>query len=453
MIHTLGEIMRIGFISPDHLRDWHGTTRLIDRIAGNLSERGHEIVLFALEGSASSNIPVSSRPYPHELITFHWNNAEGRSKVRDKMAMSKLDICVASLNNDSIMYMPSIFKDLNIPFVYGDPHDPLVRTYRNWQPYESFGALACADAIQTLLPEYIEYYPKVLQPRVRAIGIPAPQPQNIDLSPRNNKETYTIIAVGRFNEQLKRYSLLLRAFALLSKDFPHWRLKMVGDGQFWEYYHIMVQQLGIKNKVKFTGAVADPDEHYRTADIFCLPSWTEGFPLVIAEAAAYALPIVGYRTCRALDVLIEDDMGALAESDYRVDQPESLAETLRSLMILSSEERKQMGIIARDKIQAMYGEAIVFNAWEQLIMDTIDRYKLGEQWKGLEPDSPIWTEEVLQVASNEIAEREDPFTIPEKILLQCELAKSKQEYKSLEEKYNTLLGQYQLLAARKGKRR
>jgi len=78
---------------------------------------------------------------------------------------------------------------------------------------------------------------------------------------------------------------------------------------------------------------------------------------------------------------------------------------------------------------------------------------LGAEWAGLEPDSPVWTKELLNTAADEIAEREDPFTLPEKILLQCELAKAKQDYNALEKKYNALLGQYQFLAAKKGKKR
>ena len=470
--------MKIGLVSLDHLRDWHGTTRLIDRIAAEMTARGHEAAIIAHEGLASSKVPVSRREYPHELITLDLTGPAGRRASREKIAAAGMDVCVASVGNNLIMHMPGLLRGSGIPFIFGDPHDPRVRTFAGWQPYESYGALACADAIQTLLPQYIAFYPQELRPRVVEIGVPAPPFAAVDFAARRSRATRTVIAVGRFNETMKRLSLLLRAFALLHKDFPDWRLKLVGDGPYWEYYHEMARQLGIKGRVDFTGAVPDPGVHYSDADIFCLPSLIEGFGLVYVEAAAYALPLAGYRFCVPSASFIGPDMGALADENT----PESLAEALRELMKLPPEQREQTGLRARDALLTRYDSKLIFDKWEKLIIQTRDRVKqagttvldkiwgdkmqttgelkhIGPQWDGLGPDSPVWTKAVLEAAAAEISARDDPMKHPghpnadaeaENIRLRCELARLKEDYDRLEKTHNTLLAQYRAAA---GKRR
>jgi len=474
--------MKIGFISLDHLLDWHGTTRLIDRIAAAMVARGHSIVIIAHEGKVSDKTPVSTLSYPHNLITVNLNDAHGFNEAREKIAASSIDICVASMNDYRLVYISRLFRGTGIPYILGEPEEPLTAAYEYRQPYEHYGSLAAADAIQVLLAEYIPFYPQFMQSRIVDIGIPAPPLSDVDFISRRNKKERTIVTVGRFNDTKKRFSLLLRAFALICNNFTEWKLKLVGDGPHWDYYFEITRQLGIKNRVVFTGAVADTTPHYAEADIFCLPSRVEGFPLVLSEAAAHFLPLVGYRSCVALDALIKPGMGVLIESP---DTHETLADTLRSLMMLSPEEREKIGIRASDRIESSYSENIVFDKWEKLIIDTYEkvkisgetvlekvlrmaetnkRIKLGTQWDGLTPDSLVWSEELLSSSAAEIATRGEFSSASETLIaneeteaasaaeivrLRCEHAKLIQNYNELEKKHAALLGQFQTLAAKK----
>ena len=462
--------MKIGFISLDHLRDWNGITRLIDRIASAMSERGHMIVIFVLEAKASSKIPVSALSYPHELVTFGVNGGKIDSEAREKIAASGAEICVTSIGGRELLYMPWLFRGSDIPYIIGEPFDPRIFTYERWSPYEHFGALYSAAAVQVLLPQYLPYYPEVLQKNISVIGNPVGNIESDNSEPISaDKDIKTIISVGRFNDDDKRFSLLLRAFAILHNDFPDWRLKLVGDGPYWEYYHIMSEQLGLKKSVEFTGATADVNSHYKEADIFCLPSRGEGFPMVLTEAAAHSLPLAGYKTCLALNALIEPEMGVLAESEDG-DTPLALAQKLRTLMELTPEERQKIGATANEKLKKAYGDEVIFAKWEELIKSTAEkaaskrRFEMKDineikpEWDGLTPTSPVWTEELLSNAAAEIASRTDPLTAAEEstadeatesIRLRCELAKSKQDYSTLEKKYNSLLAQFQAGAIRK----
>ncbi|MCL2018765.1 MAG: glycosyltransferase [Oscillospiraceae bacterium] len=478
--------MKIGFLSMDHLRDWTGITRLIDRIAAEMVRRGHSVVIIARDFKASAKIPVSMLDYPHELIRIDINSPKAREESREKISASDIQVCAVSIGDSSLPQVSAIFKGSVIPYVLGEPFDPRVLIYQRGNPYVHFGALYSADAVQVLLSRYLPYYPEVLRRRAFVIGNPVHPPSDVDFKARREKTIRTIVSVGRFNEDDKRFSLLIRAFALLYKDFPDWRLKLVGDGQFWEYYHIMAEQLGIKKVVIFTGGVPDPDKHYADSDIFCLPSRAEGFPMVLTEAAAHALPLAGYRTCMALDVLIEPDMGVLAEAEpisetEESDTPQALADKLRSLMELSPEEREKIGKRVQEKLQSDHGESIVFDKWEELLSDVCKKVSttgktalerisedftmnginsIPPEWDGLTPDSPVWTDETLSAAarflnkpegSEESGVNEQDASESELLRLRCEIAGLKRDYATLEKKYASLLGQFQAAAGRRRK--
>ena len=466
--------MKIGFLSFDHLRDWTGITRLIDQLATEMVSRGHHVVIMAEEASPSKRVPVSPRAYEHELITFDLSSVSTRQAARTKIAGSGIDICATSVGGAQMPYVPWLFNGSGIPVCVGEPVDPRVISFERWLPYEHFGVLFAADAIQVLLERYVQHYPSCLQERITTIGNPLPPSPEVDLNARRNRETRTILAVGRFNESDKRFSLLLQAFALLAGEFSTWKLKMVGDGPFWDYYHLMAKQLGIAGRVIFTGSVADPETHYEGTDVFCLPSgWAEGFPMVLAEAAAHALPLVGFKTCAACEALITEGRGVLIDSPEG-DAPEALAAALRSLMALDPRERERMGVQAREALQEQYGGTKVFDAWERLLFETLentrrrgltaleeigsasmdkvpdvandkrgglkpegdtgdnlkpegdtgdnrksesdteDGCKLeGDVWDGLRPESPVWTTELLRGAAREIIAREDQRVAPE----------------------------------------
>jgi len=451
--------MRIGFLSIDHLRDWTGITRLIDRIAADMAQRGHEVFLLARESKTADSIPVGKCDYPHTLVTISLDTPEAILSAREKITGCNIDVCMTSMGSADLLFMPRLFYGSRTPYIIGEAADPRVFVYERWQPYEHFAALNGAAAIQILLEEYREFYPEALKPRITTIGNPAPPIAEVDFSARRSKEIRQIVAVGRFNEADKRFSVLLRAFALICRDFPEWRLKLVGDGQYWGYYHEMAKQLGIKKLVEFTGAVSDPAEHYNQADIFCLPSFkAEGLPMVYVEASAHALPLVGFESCAASKALITPDVGTLAQNgaDANHGTPEQIAEALRSLMELSSEEREKIGRNARSIFQERFNEKLIFDSWERLFMDVF------EKWQGFEPDSPIWTPELLNAATEEVASRSMPLVSPEastadeqteNVRLRCELAKMKIVNGELEGKYNALLRQFQSATMRKkGKR-
>lgn len=157
--------------------------------------------------------------------------------------------------------------------------------------------------------------------------------------------------------------LLLKAFSLLIKNFPDWKLVIAGYGPEKKRLERALKKLALQSHVIVREASENVSEEYSSSSIYCLPTAYEGFPNSVLEAMSAGLPIVGVSDCRSMSSLvIEGKNGLLANSAT----PESLAETLKKLME-SPELRKQMGNNSFEICRQQYSHEFVFNQWENLI--------------------------------------------------------------------------------------
>ena len=106
----------------------------------------------------------------------------------------------------------------------------------------------------------------------------------------------------------------LRALARLDQlDCPWQSYTIVGDGPERAELEALARQLGLKNRVIFTGSLPHHEALRRVAeaDIFTLPSWQEAFGVAYLEAMACAKPVVGCRTQGAEDIIRHERDGLL----------------------------------------------------------------------------------------------------------------------------------------------
>jgi len=109
----------------------------------------------------------------------------------------------------------------------------------------------------------------------------------LNLSPSSN----IIGFVGRLSSQ-KGLEFLLETAKHIVKDVPDTNFLIVGKGDLDDKLKHKVIELGLHDKVIFTGEKRDLTDVYSAMDVFVLPSVREGTPLVILEALAMGKPIV-----------------------------------------------------------------------------------------------------------------------------------------------------------------
>jgi sugar transferase (PEP-CTERM/EpsH1 system associated) len=98
-------------------------------------------------------------------------------------------------------------------------------------------------------------------------------------------------SVGRF-DPIKRYEVLIEAFAGLAARFPESMLALLGDGPKEPELRALADGLGLSGRVVWLGRRPNPENFLPALDLFVLPSVSEGMSNVVLEAMACGLPVI-----------------------------------------------------------------------------------------------------------------------------------------------------------------
>jgi glycosyltransferase involved in cell wall biosynthesis len=93
----------------------------------------------------------------------------------------------------------------------------------------------------------------------------------------------------------KNITTLIKAYSLLKKDSPEFKLVIVGrKGWLYEEIFELVKELRLENEVIFAGYVPDEElaGYYKNAFSFVMPSLYEGFGIPVLEAMSYGCPVI-----------------------------------------------------------------------------------------------------------------------------------------------------------------
>ncbi|MBP7530001.1 MAG: glycosyltransferase family 4 protein [Syntrophorhabdaceae bacterium] len=106
---------------------------------------------------------------------------------------------------------------------------------------------------------------------------------------------------------------LARAFSVLCGRFPNARLLIAGPDEEDLAEGIMAICAKCSGRVHITGFADAPEQYMSAADVLCLPSYREGFGLVIVEGAAVGIPSIGSRIYGITDAVEDGVSGFLFE--------------------------------------------------------------------------------------------------------------------------------------------
>ncbi|MFH1780760.1 MAG: glycosyltransferase family 4 protein [Candidatus Nealsonbacteria bacterium] len=164
------------------------------------------------------------------------------------------------------------------------------------------------------------------------------------LDEKNIQFNNEILFVGR-NDRVKGIQYLVEAFEMIKKDFPDFKLSLIGEGL-------------PEGKLSLT------EVKTRMKNCYCLvvPSITEGLPRVILEAMALSKPVIASRVGGIPDLVKDGENGFL----FEVGAVRELAEKLR-ILLNNQSMAVEMGKRGRELVQSQFSNEKYIQNYLQMI--------------------------------------------------------------------------------------
>ena len=164
------------------------------------------------------------------------------------------------------------------------------------------------------------------------------------------RDAYVLGFVGRLTSD-KGLPELIEAFRLILKEEPRAYLLLVGwfDAAEDALEVEIRQRIASHPRIICTGFVAETAPYYRVMDVMVLPTWREGFPNAVLEAAATGVPVITTYSTGSRDAVVPEVTGLLVPPGY----PDAICEAVVKLL-RAPELRRCMGNAARAWITEHY---------------------------------------------------------------------------------------------------
>lgn len=206
----------------------------------------------------------------------------------------------------------------------------------------------------------------------------------INLEPYNSKVTYSIrreleipfekiliVSAGRLSPE-KNFTVLIEASKIIKERCPDCIFIIFGEGFLRKKLEKKIMTAGLKDTFFLPGFNPDFPLMLHDADIFVLPSLTEGFPVVLLEACAQKKPIVATSVGGNPEIVIHNETGFLVENpkNYKM-----LAQYIEDL-VLNSSLRIMMGDRGYNQVKKNFSFEIQTANYEELYRKMIDTKKV-----------------------------------------------------------------------------
>jgi glycosyltransferase involved in cell wall biosynthesis len=183
------------------------------------------------------------------------------------------------------------------------------------------------------------------------------------------QDTKVILFVGRLNRDKGMLDLAV-AFDAIARQHKDVALLLVGAEEDVSFSRIQEICSAARDRLHYVSFTATPERYMAAADIFCLPSYREGFGMTIIEASACGVPAVASRIYGITDAVADGKTGLL----YPAGDVPALTQALLRL-IVGDELRQQMGNAARERALAMFSS-------ESIAREMVALYDMLSQMPG-----------------------------------------------------------------------
>ncbi|GAA4041317.1 hypothetical protein GCM10022233_07590 [Streptomyces shaanxiensis] len=215
------------------------------------------------------------------------------------------------------------------------------------------------------------YRRRMRLPGVRVEALPNSVPDPV--LPAADGTARIVVAAGRL-VPVKRYDLLIEAFALVAAEHPDWQLRIYGKGEEQDRLRQLIHRLGLYENVFLMGAAAPMEAEWVKGSIGAAASNFEPFGMTIVEAMRCGLPVVSTDCPYGPGEIIENGVdGRLVPVGDR----DALGAALLDL-VRDDERRRRMGRTAMANARRFAPVPVVEHA-ERLMDEAMSARRSGRR--------------------------------------------------------------------------
>jgi glycosyltransferase involved in cell wall biosynthesis len=159
---------------------------------------------------------------------------------------------------------------------------------------------------------FIQKYLHVIHLGVQPVDFVEREVARIALAPGVSEKTW----IGSIAElhPIKQFPVLIRSFVKIAAAHPDVTLVIIGEGQERLKLEKLIADLSLDGRVILAGHVAQAARYLKAFDVFVLPSRSESFGYVIAEAGLAGLPVVASAVGGIPEIITSEEDGILVPS-------------------------------------------------------------------------------------------------------------------------------------------
>lgn len=164
------------------------------------------------------------------------------------------------------------------------------------------------------------------------------------------------------HEKNKGYDKILKAMQTLLPAFPNLKYLFVGKYDVAEKERLekLIEELGLKGKVVFTGFVPDEElaAHYNICDVYVMPSEKEGFGISFIEALYYGKPVIAGNRDGTVDALLDGRLGLLVDPRSQEEITNAINKVIRNVAAFAPD---------RELLMKHFSYAVYREKWRKVL--------------------------------------------------------------------------------------
>ena len=353
-----------------------GAERVLSLLAKGFIEREHQVSIITIEG-----IEHDFYPLPSEVNRIALNLAEPSSGIKEAISnnfylISSLrkgilgtspDIVISFMDKTNALTVLSLYNT-KIPVIITEHNDPETMPIgRLWSWIRSITYPHACKLVSVSLG-VDKYFSSWIKPDKRVVIYNPVDIKELGYYKRQIKnDPFTILSMGRLIFE-KGFDILVKAFAQLKRSYPNSQLIILGEGNERNKLENLIKDLNLEDSIHIPGRLKDPFQTLKNADVFVLPSRTEGFGNVLIEAMACGVPVIS-TNCPGgpREIIMDGETGILVETE----NADHLTNAIKDLLD-NANKRKFLAENALTSINKFDLQNII-DSWEEVINDCLGR--------------------------------------------------------------------------------